>query len=487
MPEHTNNRNSIFKSEDWMAVWIGLLVFLLGLLAIGGNDVLGWAAKPSTWTSLSKAIAPVSKAYSEMSTITSLILTYLFMLVIMTIGAGLLGFDLKKFAGGFTLIFWITYACWVAGNYAYIAATPDKLESLGIPWSLNLTGEAGYIIALIVGLIIGNFFTGFANYLKEAARPEWFIKTAIVIMGAALGVKACSALGLATTVMIRGLCAIVEAYLIYWAVVYYISRKYFRLTPEWSAPLAAGISICGVSAAIAAGGAIRSRPIIPIMVSSLVIVFAVVELLILPFLAQVFLYNEPMVAGAWMGLAVKTDGAAMASGAITDSLIRAKALAMQGISYEEGWILMATTTTKIFIDMFIGIWAFLLALVWVYYIERKPGEKVQAIEIWHRFPKFVIGYFITFIVMLIWGLNSPEAVGTTLKVATDETNTFRQVFFAMTFFSIGVISNFSVLKQQGLGKLALVYVLALFGFIIWVGLLISWIFFHGITPPVIGG
>jgi hypothetical protein len=109
------------------------------------------------------------------------------------------------------------------------------------------------------------------------------------------------------------------------------------------------------------------------------------------------------------------------------------------------------------------------------------------VEIWNRFPKFVIGYFVTFIILLIWGLNNPEAVDSTLKLATSETDVFRQTFFAMTFFSIGVISNFSVLKQQGLGKLALVYVLALFGFIIWVGLLISWIFFHGIKPPIIGG
>ena len=47
-----------------------------------------------------------------------------------------------------------------------------------------------------------------------------------------------------------------------------------------------GISICGVSAAIATGAAIKARPIVPIMVSSLVVIFAVVELLVLPFAAQ---------------------------------------------------------------------------------------------------------------------------------------------------------------------------------------------------------
>src|SRR2546422_9374536 len=100
------------------------------------------------------------------------------------------------------------------------------------------------------------------------------------------------------------------------------------------------------------------------MVSSLVVIFAVVELMVLPFVAQHFLYKEPMVAGAWMGLAVKTDGAAVASGAITDSLIRAKASATDGVNYEEGWMMNAAATVKVFIDILIGVWAFVLAVVW---------------------------------------------------------------------------------------------------------------------------
>src|SRR5713101_9994293 len=170
--------------------------------------------------------------------------------------------------------------------------------------------------------------------MRDAIRPELYIKIAIVLLGATLGVKSAEQLGLATAILFRGLCAIVEAYLIYWALVYFVARKYFGLSREWAAPLASGISICGVSAAIATAGAIKARPIVPIMISSLVVVFSCVELLILPFLAQAFLYTEPMVAGGWMGLAVKTDGAAVASGAITDALIRAKAFTMQGVKYQ---------------------------------------------------------------------------------------------------------------------------------------------------------
>jgi hypothetical protein len=218
------------------------------------------------------------------------------------------------------------------------------------------------------------------------------------------------------------------------------------------------------------------------MVSSLVVIFAVVELLILPFLAQIFLWTEPMVAGAWMGLAVKTDGAAVASGAIVDALIRSKALAMEGINYKEGWMVMTATTVKIFIDIFIGVWAFILAVIWCTKIEC-TGGRIKAGEIWERFPKFVLGYVITFVIMLFICLGSANALKTA-NTAVAGMDNFRVLFFVLTFFTIGVVSNFKKLWEEGIGRLAAVYVLCLFGFIIWVGLLISWIFFHGVKPPL---
>ena len=472
-------------SEDWLALWLGLFIFVLGMGVFIDLDLLGWGARVSVWTDITKALSPVSGALKGLPGITALILTYLFVLMITQIGAIAMHFDVGRFVRGFTLVFWISYICWLMGHYAYIAATPDKIKSFGIPWSMNLTGEAGYIIALIAGLIVGNFFPRFVETLKEATRPELYIKTAIVIMGAGLGAKAAESMGLASAILFRGLCASIEVYLIDWAVVYLVARTVFKFSREWAAPLASGISICGVSAAIATGAAIRARPVVPIMVSSLVVIFAVVELLLLPFLAQWLLWTEPMVAGDWMGLAVKTDGAAIASGAIVDSLVRAKTLAMTGVNYKEGWILMPATTSKIFIDMFIGVWAFILAIIWASKIEAKAGHKVRAVEIWERFPKFVIGYFLTFILMLFISLSSPQALKLA-KVATAQTDIFRVLFFVLTFFSIGVISNFRKLWEEGIGKLAAVYLLCLFGFIIWVGLAISWIFFHGIKPPLAG-
>lgn len=483
-------RSPLLKTEDWWAVWLGGFVFLLGLGPIVGGDLLGWTVKANVWTSLAKSLESQSKAYAFMSGWVSLLLTYLFFLVTTTIGAAAMGWNVKKYIGGFTVIFALAYGSWIAGSYAYIAATKNALAGLKITWSMGLTQEIGFIIAMVIGLLIGNFWLGLAKYLEEAARPEWFIKTGIVILGSALGIKALGSMDLASTVIIRGLCAIVEAYLIYWPVVYFVSRKWFKMTPEWSAPLASGISICGVAAAIATGGAIKARPQVPIILSSVIIVFVAVELLFLPWLAEALLYNQPMVAGAWMGLAVKSDGGAVASGAITDALIRAKALATMGVKWESGWMLMAATVTKVFIDVFIGVWAFILAVIWsVFRIDKKgcgeKGAKVSAAEIWERFPKFVLGYAATFVILLLIGLAAPHLVKSATTGA-DQANGLRGIFFMLTFFSIGLITNVRKLWAEGMGKIVLVYAVCLFGFILWVGLFISWIFYHGIMPPVAG-
>ncbi|MEN6486530.1 MAG: putative sulfate exporter family transporter, partial [Syntrophobacteraceae bacterium] len=221
-----------------------------------------------------------------------------------------------------------------------------------------------------------------------------------------------------------------------------------------------------------------------------------------------------------------------------------KALDMTGIKYAEGWVTMTATTVKMFIDIFIGLWAFLLAILWCTKIECKEGQKVRAVEIWNRFPKFVIGYGLTFLILLLicWpasraiapvdkqandlkleisamekklpaitdeaqktaeqekiagikkqvaklSASEPEARKTmnTAKLATGESNVFRVLFFLLTFFTIGLVSNFKKLMEEGIGKLAAVYVVCLFGFIIWIGLFISWLFFHGVMPPIVTG
>lgn len=470
-------------SEDWLSLIIGLFIFVLALAGIANVDLLGWVVTTSVWNDIGKALGTVSKSYASLGGFGALVATYLALLVVLSAAAVALKSELIKFALAFTAVFWVAYASWVIGNFANFAAvTPADLQKFGLSWSLRLTNEGAYIFALIAGLVIANVFPRFAEAIKDAVRPELYIKIAIVILGGFFAVTAAGKLSLASSLLLRGVAAIIEAYLIYWAVVYFVARKWFGFNREWAAPLASGISICGVSAAIATGGAIRARPMIPVLVSSLVVVFAVVEVLLLPFLAQTFLSHEPLVAGAWMGLAIKTDGAAIAGGAIAESLILAQNAA-EGIKYQSGWILGTAATIKVFIDIFIGIWAFVLGYIWTNHINR-TADKASAWEIWQRFPKFVIGFLITFVVGLYLALATPADIAAKVPAAMGEANTLRVVFFILTFFSIGVLSNFKKLWQEGIGRLAAVYFVSLFGFVIWVGLLISWLFFSGVKPPL---
>jgi len=470
-------------SEDWLSLIIGLLIFTLALAGLANVNLLGWVVTTSVWTNLGLALKTVSNSYASLGGVGALIATYVALLVVLGAAALALKSDLKKFALAFTAVFWIAYASWIVGNFANFAAvTPAELQKFGINWSLKLTNEGGYIFALLAGLVVANVFPRFAENIKDAVKPELYIKVAIVILGGVFAVTAAGKLNLASSLLIRGVAAIVEAYLIYWSVVYLIARTWFGFSREWAAPLASGISICGVSAAIATGGAIRARPMVPVLVSSLVVIFAVVEVLILPFIAQTFLSHEPLVAGAWMDLAVKTDGAAVAAGGITESLILAQNAA-EGVKYQAGWILGTTATIKVFIDIFIGVWAFVLGYIWTNHINA-TGETAKAHEIWERFPKFIIGFIVTFAAGLYLALATPADIAAKVPAAIGEANTFRVIFFILTFFSIGVLSNFKRLWAEGIGKLAAVYFVSLFGFVIWVGLLISWLFFAGIKPPL---
>jgi len=145
--------------------------------------------------------------------------------------------------------------------------------------------------------------------------------------------------------------------------------------------------------------------------------------------------------------------------------------------------LASAIMTKIWIDMFIGVWAFVLAVVWVWYIERRPGEKVPKSEIWHRFPKFVLGYFIAW--FLVMGLGLADILpfeGLKFGMKPIE-GSLRKFFFMLTFTSIGIVTDFRELAKEGLGRLAAAYGTILVFIVLPIGFFLAWLFHHGMMPP----
>ncbi len=529
--------SGMLTTEDWWAVWLGLFFFGLGLLTLAGVDLVGWVAYPKKWVfslpdgAIAKKIVTMDKSfyalggkysqtakdtYKALGPIGSILITYLVFTVATTIGAYFQKWDVKKYLAGWTIIFFLTYLVWFIGHHAFFSASVVDLKKSHFPdmFTLSLGGGASFILALIVGLIIGNFFKPLANYLSTAAKPEWFIKTAIVFLGVKVGylpIKAVligSKLGakgsqighemanLTFDLFVAGAAATIVAYLIFWPGVYTISRLMFKLPRKTAAVLASAISICGVSAAVATGGAVRARPIVSIMVSALVVVYAVIELVILP---GVFTHvwpgtSDPIVAGAAMGMAVKTDGADAAAGELLDEFMRQKVEKESGgkIVWMEGVITTSAVMTKIWIDMFIGLWAFILALFWVYKIEKHEGDRVPFSEVWFRFPKFVLGYFAAWFIYLGIFFGPGQAGGTPEGVsilkaakagAVPVEKGFRKLFFMLTFMSLGIITDFRKLAEAQFGKMVWVYFVALVFYIIPVAIVIAYLFHHGMTIP----
>jgi len=145
-------------------------------------------------------------------------------------------------------------------------------------------------------------------------------------------------------------------------------------TVKLRALLASAVSICGVSAATSAAGAVQARREQLAYAASLVIVFALPSIFILPWLAGV-LNLSPAVTGAWIGGNIDTTAAVAAAGSIAGEDILALA-----------------TIVKSTQNVLIGVVAIALTAYFTFKIERRPDAKAPgAGEIWRRFPKFVLG------------------------------------------------------------------------------------------------
>lgn len=497
----TTNRywhSGILSTEDWWAVWIGLAIFGASLLSLAGLDLVGWMARPRPWewTNLTaefawgKLFAPAGAAYASWHPLASFAATYVVFTALFAAGARFLGLDVRRFVVGFTLLFVVTWAAWILGNELHLTIVDaavdgrNRYAEAALSWGLQLGEGAPYLLALIAGLVLGNFAKRFAaTRLAEAARPEWYIKTAIVFLGVNLGAQMIEASGFAIDLILTGAAATLVAYLFFWPIVYTAARRGFGFRRDAAAVLASGISVCGVSAAIATAGAIRAKPVIPVTVSMVVVIFAMLELIVLPGFYTAFFPDQPIVNGAALGMTVKTDGADAAAGALLDELMIARNLQLTGELWQAGWILSASLLTKIWIDVFIGVWAFVLAIVWIRNVERRgDAVRVSPMEIWFRFPKFVLGYFLACLVYLAIASTGP-ALAATLDAGTAAVQSpMRTMLFMLTFVAMGAMTDFAKLK--GAGKIALLYGLALVVVIAPIAYGVAYLFHRGIMPPL---
>jgi len=421
--------SSLYRREDWWAVWLGFFI-----LALASTRIITWLPKISGWT----ANPDIAVKAGD---IPYFILLGLCLLALTSISALAMKEKIREYWAGFPLIFFLAFLGLFLSNQKIIHE-----------WGLE------YVLwALIFGLLISNTI-GTPKWLKPAVKTELFIKVGLVLLGAEILfhiILAAGAFGMAQ--------ALIVVFLV-WFFCYFLAMK-AGLDKAFASILAAGVSICGVSAAIAAGGAVKGDPKKVSYVISLVLLIAMPMLISFPFIARAIGMLDA-VAGAWIGGTIDTTPAVVAAGALYSD----KAMYVASI-------------VKMSQNVLIGVTAFLLALYWVLRVERKPEERPSPMEIWYRFPKFILGFIIASIIfsLLLVPTMGEKSVSAILSI----TKGIRGWFFAMAFVCIGLDTKFMELVKIGSGKPLIVFLAAQI-FNIFLTLLLAYALFGGIfsSPPV---
>lgn len=387
-----------------------------------GSEIRGHAtanaqARVLTWDNLSKVL-----------------IVFVGFAMLATLGILVLGGRAGAFLIGLPAVFALAWlARFLAGN------------GLFVNWGIEYV-----IFALLLGLLISNTI-GVPGWMKPAVQTEFFIKTGLVILGAGLlfmEVLQAGALGIAQALAVV---------FVVWYACFWLCRK-LRVDDEFAAMLSTAVSICGVSAAIAACGAIQGDKKKLSYVTSLVLVVAVPMMIVMPWIAKSTGMNE-LVAGAWLGGTLDTSASVVAAGAlISDAAMKTGVI------------------VKFSQNALIGIAAFLLAIWWTLKAGAATGERPSAAIIWERFPKFVIGFVLASVAFSF--LLPVEIVRGTSSVLGE----IRLWWFALAFVCIGLETRFIELATTEQGRPALAFIGAQLINVVWT-LLLAWLLFGGVLFP----
>ena len=352
--------NELFRKEDWWAIWIGLgLVAAAILLFVNGGSIKWIAVAPQKWTHLADVAGQLQTHGAQYAAL------FVLWAATLGIGAAALGIRLSRFLPAFLTLY-------AAAGAIYFLGLWDQAAHYNLEPPL---------VALGLGLLISNT-VGTPRWLEPALRVEFYIKTGIVLLGASLPL---------TLIAWAGPVAIVQAAivsLVTFGVIYYSAVR-LGLDRRLAATLGTGGAVCGVSGAIAIGGAVGAKKDQVSIAISLVVVWAIVMIFVLPLAAR-SLHLSTGVAGAWIGTSEFADAAGLAAAQTYGGY----AGNVPGIAGHADAAVSAFTLMKVIgRDIWIGVWAFVLSLIATTRWERTPVQsKSDAGEIWRRFPKFVLGF-----------------------------------------------------------------------------------------------
>ena len=412
-----NSISNLWKKEDWLAVWIGFIIITVAIVAVLTGTFEFSAAKFTTWH-LWEDVAEKKMLFSQFTAAfwIRLLRTFVVLGVLFTAGVKLQGGKIKEYIPAFAALF--------------VLAIVVRLISA--EFTLNRYLEWAFW-ALIVGLLISNT-VGVPTWLRPAIRTEFYIKTGLVVMGFSVLFSNIAKFGLYGLGIAWGVTPIVIIFMWWFGTkVLKIDNKPLVIT------IASATSVCGTSAAIATGAAAGARKNDLGIAISISIIFTILMMVFEPVIIKALGMNELM-GGALIGGTVDSTGAVVLAG---------NALGPEG---EQAAVLVKSIQ-----NILIGFIAFFVALFFATRVEKNSDKRVGAGEIWTRFPKFIIGFFVASIVASF--IIQPVAGSADVKAINAVLDQYKNWAFVLAFTSIGLDTNFREIgKQLHGGKVLWLYV-----------------------------
>ncbi|MGN0202467.1 MAG: YeiH family protein [Candidatus Cryptobacteroides sp.] len=414
---------AFWAKEDWQAIWIGAIVIIIACFAVLTKAFDFSAVKFATWTlgeNLSEAAAakvvPLGEQLASLAFWRKLLVTFITLGTLFTLGVKLQGESIRKYIPAFIALFVISLI----------------VRLVSAEFTLNRYLEWAFW-ALLIGLLISNT-VGVPEWLKPAIKTEFYIKTGLVIMGFSVLFSNIAKFGLYGLGIAWIVTPIVILFM-WWLGVHVmkIDNKPLVIT------LASATSVCGTSAAIATGAASNCKKTDLTMAVSISIIFTVLMMVFEPMIIKAT-GMSPIMGGALIGGTVDSTGAVAVAGSTL------------GGEAEKAAVLV-----KMIQNILIGFIAFFVAVFFATRVDKTGTQKVGAGEIWTRFPKFILGFFIaslvaSFVIMPVFGSDQVGAINKVL-------DQYKNWAFVLAFTSIGLDTNFKeIIKQMQGGKVLWLYV-----------------------------
>jgi uncharacterized integral membrane protein (TIGR00698 family) len=269
--------------------------------------------------------------------------------------------------------------------------------------------------AILIGLVISNTLTIPRLFHSGIATYEFWLKIGIVLLGARFV--------LADVLKLGGISLglVVIEITVSLALMTLLGRL-FKLKPKLTSLLAVGSSICGVSAIIAAKGAIDADDEDASFAMAAILALGALALFTFPAIAHGLHMND-VSYGLWAGLGVDNTAEATAAGALySDAAGKIAVLAKTARNAMIGFVVLAYA---------------------IYWASRGQAEKVtnKAAFLWKKFPKFVLGFLLMSLLVGFHVFSKAQVVslGNLSKWA-----------FLLTFAGVGLRTNFRDMSKQGL-------------------------------------